>query len=70
MIRLIIKTEHRGAAANVLGASCDVSYTTFDVDLPEVEAYLLEMKEDGYVNRSLVGVQLEPRNRVAGKTEY
>jgi hypothetical protein len=70
VLRIIIRTEDRGAAANVNGATCDTYYTTFDVDLPEVEAYLLEHKSNGYVNRHLMGVQLEPINRVAGKTEY
>lgn len=56
MIRLIARSADRGAAANV-GGPVDTEYKTFDVDLPEVEAWLL--KNSGkYLWSEIVGAEI------------
>lgn len=43
MLRLIVRRYDVAGAVNV-GAPVDNNYKTFDVDLPEIEAYLTEHK--------------------------
>lgn len=56
MIRLILRTDELSAAVHV-GGPVLTSYKTFDVSLPEVEAYLSE-KFDAYTTRQFVGVEV------------
>lgn len=56
MIRIIVRSENYGRAANV-GGSVDVEYKTFDVDLPEVEAYLRE-QHTWEAPKQVVGVEV------------
>lgn len=58
MIRLIIRTDDAGMAANV-GGSVYTKLTTFDVELPEVEALLIA---DGgsYRHVQLIGCEVLP----------
>lgn len=55
MIRLVVRTDDAGMAANV-GGNVDTSYKTFDVDLPEVEAFLRDKGK--YMHIRLVGCEL------------
>ncbi len=55
MIRLIVRTDDAGMAANV-GGSVLVQYRTFDVDLPEVEAFIASV--GSLAHRQVVGVEL------------
>ncbi len=59
MIRIIVRETDVGAAANV-GAPVAITWKTFDVDAPEVEAHLREtVKENmAYVGREVVGVEV------------
>jgi hypothetical protein len=59
MIRIIIETCEAGMAANV-GGSVQTSYRTFDVELPEVEAFLRQVKGSPYTERQVLGVELLP----------
>lgn len=60
MIRLIVREDNCGMAANV-GGDVHTTYKTFDVDLPDLEAYL-RVKET-WTERRLIGVELpEPPN--------
>ena len=56
MLRVIVRTDNAGMAANV-GGSVEVIYKTFDVDLPELEKYLGE-SQGTYGHRQVVGVEL------------
>lgn len=57
MLRLIVRTDDAGMAVNV-GGSVLVQYRTFDVDLPEVEAFLGRV--GNLAHRQVVGVELVP----------
>lgn len=58
MIRLIIRTQSAGMAANVAGAKAEIDFKTFDVEIPEVESYLREAEKWDYTNRQIIGVEL------------
>lgn len=58
MIRLIVRVDEAGMAANV-GGSVLTTFHTFDVDLPGVEA-VLTAKRDRYAHAQLVGAQIVP----------
>lgn len=60
MIRIVIQEDDAGMAANV-GGCVKSTCKTFDVDLPEVEAYLSEPQQKGwrFTQRSLVGIELK-----------
>lgn len=55
MIRLIVREDNCGMAANV-GGDIHTTYKTFDVQLPELEAYLREKAT--WAERRLVGAEL------------
>jgi len=57
VIRLICRESDVGAAANVCGP-VNVTYKTFDLDLPEVEAWL--RKTEMYIAREMVAAELLP----------
>lgn len=63
MIRIIVQTDDAGMAANV-GGHVHTTYKTFDVDLPEIEAFLREPKEAGYVHRHFVGAEIVIRKEI------
>ena len=59
MIRIIVQTDDANMAGNV-GGSVHTSHRTFDVDLPELEAFL----RDGggtYSHRQVIGVECFPQ---------
>lgn len=58
MLRVIVRTDGAGMAANV-GGSVLTDFRTFDVDLPEIEALLREPL-DNFTHRQIVGVELIP----------
>ena len=55
-LRVIIKTDNAGMAANV-GGSVFVSYKTVDIEHPEIEAMLRENR-GSYVHTQVVGVEI------------
>ena len=57
MLRLIIKTIDASHCPHVGGSPLE-SFKTFDVSLPEVEAFLAGFTGFSYVNAHLVGVEL------------
>jgi len=58
MIRLIIRSVNVCDAAHA-GGPADVEYTTFDVDLPEVEKYLRDVRFlNSYESRVIIGAEL------------
>jgi hypothetical protein len=61
MIRIVVQEAEAGMAANV-GGPVQIKYRTFDVNLPELEAYLREPKEQKltYTDRQVSGVELLP----------
>lgn len=58
MIRFIVQTDDASMAANV-GGNVHTSHRTFDVDLPELEAFLRETGNP-YRERRLIGCELLP----------
>jgi hypothetical protein len=61
VIRIIVLTDDAGMAANV-GGHVETSWKTFDVDLPEVEAFLREPLRANwkYTSRQVKGVEVIP----------
>jgi hypothetical protein len=59
MIRLVIRSTDEAGAVNV-GSPVDISYKTFDVELPEVERFLLEYagKPGSYITRTIIGSEV------------
>lgn len=56
MIRIIVRTDSAGMAANV-GGSVQTTFRTFDVELTEVEAFLRE-DQGTYGHRQVTGIEL------------
>jgi len=56
MIRLILSEADAGMAANV-GGPVTITYKTFDIDAPEVEAWL-KSPTSSYAQRRLVGCEV------------
>jgi hypothetical protein len=56
MLRIICRTDDAGMAANVGGSVC-TEHRTFDVELPELEAWLRE-PQGTYGHRQVTGVEL------------
>lgn len=54
-MRIIVRTDYAGMAANV-GGSVLTEFRTFDVSTPEVEAFLAE-KLGSYDQRQVIGVE-------------
>jgi hypothetical protein len=59
MLRIIVRIDDAGMAANV-GGSVLTSFKTFDVDLPEIEK-MLEVGKYGHAQ--VVGVEILPNPR-------
>jgi hypothetical protein len=59
MIRIICKVVDEAGAIHI-GSPVSIAYKTFDVELPEVEEFLLLHKGDAqyYQERSVVGVEV------------
>jgi len=57
VIRLIVRTNDFGAAANV-GGPVNVTFQTFDVGAPILEAFLRAKDGDLYCRREVVGVEV------------
>lgn len=57
MLRVIVKDTDGGRACNV-GGDVVVSYRTFDIAAPEVEAHL--RNQGSYSDSQVVGVELLP----------
>jgi hypothetical protein len=59
VIRIIVQTDDAQMAANV-GGHVHTEHRTFDVDLPELEAFLREPHDQKwtYAHRQVIGVQL------------
>ena len=66
MLRIITKLDNAGMAANIGG---DVLSTikTFDVYLPEVEAYLRSCKGNDYCHVQVIGVEVLGLTRPEGE---
>ena len=64
MVRIIVQDNDFGEAANV-GGPTHQSFKTFDVELPEVEAYLNEKLT--WVHRSVIGIELLQAERKEGE---
>jgi hypothetical protein len=61
-IRIIVREVETGAACNV-GGPVNVSHKTFDIDAPQLEAYLRVAQS--YTTREVVGCELlEPTESV------
>jgi hypothetical protein len=56
-VRLIVREDDAGMAANV-GGSVLTTYTTFDIDLPDLERYL--RNTGSFYHVQLVGAELLP----------
>ena len=56
MIRILVRVDDAGMAANV-GGSVETKHKTFDVELPEFEKYLRE-SSGTYSHANVVGVEL------------
>jgi hypothetical protein len=66
MLRIIVRTDDAGMAANVGGAVLS-NFATFDVDLPEVEKCVRD--GDGkYCHSQVVGVELLPEAQATAET--
>ena len=65
-LRIIVRTDDANMAANV-GGSVLTTYRTFDVELPEVEQFLLSL-ESRFEHRQVSGVEIvcpdEPAEKV------
>ena len=60
MIRIIVRTDNAGMAVNV-GGSVETLWRTFDVSLPELEAFLRHPGgTQTYTHRQVTGVELLP----------
>lgn len=55
-LRVIVTTSDATAAAHV-GGPVNVTHKTFDIEAPEVEAFMRESMND-FCNRVLVGVEV------------
>lgn len=60
-IRLLVRTDDAAMPSHV-GGSVLTTFKTFDVELPEVEAFLSE-SQGTYAHRQLVGVEVIPHVR-------
>ena len=57
MIRIVVQTQDFGAAAHCDGAKAVVSYDTFDIEAPELEAFLRQRRE--YGSAQIIGAELQ-----------
>lgn len=59
MLRIIVQTDDANMAAHV-GGNVHTTHRTFDVELPELEAFL--SNTDTYAQRRVIGVEVAPQN--------
>lgn len=59
MIRVIVRESDYSAAAHVEGMAASVAFRTFDVELPEIEAYLTKPPST-WTDRQFVGIEIVP----------
>jgi hypothetical protein len=57
-IRVIVRTDDAGQAANCDGGKVATTFKTFDIENLVLEAYLRE--ESSYSQRQVIGVELLP----------
>lgn len=57
MLRIIVATTDAERAAHV-GGPVEVSYKSFDIEAPQVEAFLSAGKKNQFWSRTLVGVEV------------
>lgn len=67
MLRIICRSVDEGGAVNV-GSPVDVTYKTFDCNLPDVEAYIMEHagEQQWYLHRSVIGVEVVEETKGGG----
>lgn len=60
MIRIIIRTDDANMAAHVQGACIETEFRTFDIEVPEIEAFMNQPRTEKwqYVSRTIVGVEV------------
>lgn len=56
-IRIIVRSSEASALAHGAANAPEITYKTFDVELPEVEEHL-RARVSNYENRELIGVEL------------
>lgn len=56
MLRIIVQTDDANMAAHV-GGNVHISHRTFDVELPELEAFLRDTANN-YAQRRVIGVEV------------
>jgi len=56
MLRIIIRSQHLGAAAHIPDAKAETDFRTFDVSLPEIEKYL--RPDQKWTSREIIGVEI------------
>lgn len=58
-IRIIVRVDDANALAHGAASNAEVTFKTFDVDLPAVETFLRGDKRlNEFVTRSVIGVEL------------
>ena len=60
MIRVIVRTDNAGMAANV-GGSVETTFKTFDLELPDLELFLSEQLGT-YGQRQVIGIERLAQN--------
>lgn len=64
MLRIIVRTDDAGMAANC-GGAVETTFRTFEIDCPELEAFLREPAEKRwtYAQRQAIGIELPPADQ-------
>ena len=57
MIRILVRSDNAGMAANV-GGSVLSTYQSFDIELPELEEALCIEKRNTYAHAQVIGVEI------------
>lgn len=60
-LRIIVRTDDANALAHGAASNAEVTFRTFDVDLPEVEAFLLEARDskiNPFLTRTVIGIEV------------
>lgn len=56
-IRVIVRTDDAGMAANI-GGDVHTTFRTFDIEAAELEAFLTSNRGNAYTERHVIGVEL------------
>lgn len=67
MLRIIVRTENANALAHGAAEHCAISFRTFDIEWPEVEA-LLRKDDRSYVQAQVIGVEVLPATQAKETT--